>query len=370
MPEYLIIGGKDSSQALAALAAAADIAATGDDVIVDIIVPTDVADIVRMSEVPRRVIAANIAPTAPDGFSPDKPSGGWRGVLSAAQTAAKSAANAATKNFAQYRELMDEIRMVRYTAAFDTVADAAALLVARMASADKIIGFSAGVIPDAAPGAVLMYHEPRGVPSNLPHREKCRRLVSQQLDFTLTPTPKWRFRSFSPPSWAPSPPFILTGGRIPEPFSEVLADAGMPVVETPSDATVEEIFAAATVASSVAGSGLTAELAAAAGTRTFFIGSEKHRPPEATLTESPAALREAIVAAPPSIEPTPAIVENETPPPAEPEKPAAESSSSETLKTSDTSKTSETPETSETSKTPETSETPPPASGGLRIKLD
>lgn len=361
MPEYLIIGGKNSDQALAAMAVAADINATGDDVIVDIIVPADAADIVRLSEVPRRVIAANVAPTPPSGFSPEIPSGGWRGVLSAAQTAAKSAADAAAKNFSQYRELTDEIRMVRYTMAFDIVADPSALLMARMASTEKIIGFAPGVIPNAAPGSALMYHEPRTVPSSLSYREKCRRLVAQQLNFSLTPVPEWRFRTFTPPAWSPSSPFILIGGRIPAPFSEVLADAGMPVVETPSDATVEEIFAAATAASSVAGSGLTTDLAAAAGARTFFIGSEKHCPPEATLTESPAALREALVAAPPvestsfveetppvdatpspSVEEAPSLVENETPPPAEPKKSDTDSSPSKT----------------------------PPASGGLRIKLD
>ncbi|MGI9298497.1 MAG: hypothetical protein ACR2QC_11470 [Gammaproteobacteria bacterium] len=294
MAEYLVIGGKNEDAVLHALAVAADIATKKADAQVDIATSPALAPVARLGKTPRRVVEVKIAPSAP-GVSLDAlknaPSGGWKGVFSFAQKAAKTAALSARNQFGQYRELAEELRIVRYDAVVDLDGDAAGLLAAKLAAADKVFGFAADNLPDAAPGASLLYHDTRAVPRNLPRREQCRRLAADCLGYTPPARPEWDFADPPPPANAPAPPFLLIGGKIPEPFMEILRAAGPPLFapESPAD-----ILAAARICECAAGNGIAVALAAAAGARALFIGGAANSPPEATATESPTALQQEI----------------------------------------------------------------------------
>lgn len=294
MAEYLVIGGKNDEAALHALAVGADIAAKM-NAQVDIAVAPAAAAVARLGKTPRRVVEVHITAPSVPGISLDAmkqaPSGGWKGVMSFARAAAKTAAGAAKQQFGQYRELADELRLVRYDVVVDISGDAVGLLAARIADTPKVLGFATENIPDAAPGASLLYHDSRAVPSNLPRREQCRRLAAAGFGYTLQPRPEWNFIDSPPPAGLPEVPFILIGGGIPAPFMEILCVSGLPLFtpETPAD-----MLAAARRASCAVGNGIAIAIAAAAGAHTLFIGGAAHTPPEAATTESPTALKNAI----------------------------------------------------------------------------
>ena len=365
MADYLIIGGKNDDSALCALAVAADIAVKL-DAQTDIATTPARAPIVRLGRNLRRVVEVDIAPSSTPDVSLDAlknaPSGGWKGMLSFAKKAAQDAAVSARQNFGQYRALADDLRLVRYDAAVDLDADAAGLLAARLASATKVLGFASENIPDAAPGASLLYHDARAVPRSLPRREQCRRLAAAFFGYTLDPRPPWDFIAPPLPANAPAAPFILIGGDIPEPFMEILRAAGLPLFAPDSPA---DMLAAAQAGECAVGSGVAVSIAAAAGARALFIGGAAHAPPEATTTESPSALQDALAQALTAARlqkseteesPSPPSAQNLTPQNAAAQKPEDNSASSQ-----DTAHAQES-----AAEAAETAEKSP--SGGLRLK--
>ncbi|MGI9307541.1 MAG: hypothetical protein ACR2P5_09635 [Gammaproteobacteria bacterium] len=327
MPEYLIIGGKTEDAAPAALAVAADLAGR-QEAQVDIAAPVAHQDAVSLSACVRRVVGFDLTPSAKPDLSMDslkqKAAGGWRGLLSAARGAARGAA----ENFEQYRGLRDELRLARYDMIIDLNADAGSVIIARLADSVKVAGFSAENLPGAAPGMALFYHDSYAVPSNLPRLEQCRRLAGRALNYEPGPQPGWNFKDFPRPEWTPAAPFILLGGKIPAPFGEILTGANLPLCGAPPAPAPPEtisppdLLALAAAAVCVAGNGLAAGLGAALRKPVFFIGGKPQLPPNAVLTDSPAALKESLDGVLRRLHPPAA-------PKSAPDSPSADSASSE-----------------------------------------
>ncbi len=360
MPEYLVIGGDDES-AVHAMAVAADLVNHVPGAQADIAVPAGQKTAAELGSNARRVVGFELAPSSVPNISvgaiKEAAGGGWKNLMSAARGKAKEAAAAATENFGQYRELREELRLARYDVVFDLYAGAGSVLVARSAAAVKVVGFAAENIPHAPPGLTLLYHENHPAPKNIPRREQCRMLAARTLGYECSPHPEWNFKPFSPPAWAPPPPFILLGGHIPAPFAEILSAAGAPLVgesppaeAPPQPVSAGELLALAAAAACVVGGGLAAALGTAQKTPVFFIGGKQRMPPNAILTDSPAALKEALDGVlhaadsppPPEISPKTDSAAEELPPP----------------ESSDISKESASPDSTA------------PDSGGLRIRKD
>ena len=308
MPEYLVIGGAGES-AVNALAVAADLVNHTSGAQADIAVPLAHKEIAELSNNVRRVVGFEIASSpVPDislGAFKEAAGGGWKNMLSAARGKVKEAAESAAENYGQYKILREELHLARYDVVFDLQADAGSVIVARCAESVRVVGFATDNIPNAPPGLTLLYHDNYPAPKSIPRRQQCRTLAARALGYEFSPQPEWNFKPVSPPASAPNSPFILLGGNVPEPFAKILTDAGLPLVggangaggaedSAAAEFTPGELLALAGAASCVAGGGLAAALGTATGTPVMFIGGKEHMPPNAVLTDSPAALKEAL----------------------------------------------------------------------------
>ena len=350
MAEYLVIGCKDEDSAMSALAVAADIAAAK-DAQVDIATSPQCAPIIRLGKTPRQVLEIDISPSMPADLSWETvkkaPFSGMKNLLSAASKASKIAASSAMENFKQYRETIEKLRLAHYDAALDLDATAAGLFAARSANTEKVYGFAAENIPDAAPGASLLYHESRAVSKNMSRREQCRKLAAQILNYAPPPLPEWDFIDTTPPADIPESPFILLCGKIPAPFMAALNETGLPLY-TP-DSEINTLAAARMCRFAV---GTNISIPAAAGVKSFFIGGATYPLPNSHTVESPSALREGIAALPGASPP-----EAKTPP----EMPKAETA--EMPKAETAAETLPKAETAADENPPES----PSSGGGLKI---
>ena len=352
MSEYLIVGGKNDDTVLSALAVAADLHSQK-EAQVDIAVPPARVELAQLGKTPRRIVAANVTPSGiPQLAEKAKtPGGGWRGMLTAAQSVAQSAAQSAKQNFSQYRELAEELRLTRYDVVIDLDADAAGLVVARIANAEKILGFAAANIPNAATGASLLYHETRAPSTKLPYRTQCRLLAGLYFGYEPSSIPEWNFKETPPPPpWVPNSRFILQAGNVPPPFAEILSGSDIDTVLLPANATAAEILAAVTAAAVIVGNGIAATLATTTTNRVLFIGGAQHLPPGAILIESPAALKDEFTTIAPPAVAAPTPTPTTTPPDME------------------TTTAAPTTPPADTEVTPTAATTPAPSGGGLQIK--
>lgn len=317
MPDYLLIHGQSDSAVINAMAVAEDLQRK-QGAQVDIVVPPERQAIAELCLTLRRVVAVDIAPSVPQlplaelKTELQSEHGGWknkllaatqsRALLNTVKSGVKSVAEAALSNFRQYRDLLDELRLVGYDAVIDLDANAFSMLVSRAAKTKKIIGFAAANINNAPAGLELLYHETRVVPKNLSRLQQCRQLAARTLGYEPDPQPAWQLKPCPPPPWMPPTPFILVGGKVPPPFVKTAAAAGLPLlgdfpdsaIKPPAPPAIGDWAALAKAAAVVIDSDVFAALATATGTPTIFIGGKKDMPDNALLAESPAALQSAL----------------------------------------------------------------------------
>ena len=311
MPEYLLTHGRSDTAVVEAMAVAEDLYRK-QDAQVDFAVPAERREIAELCLTWRRVVAVDIAPAAVPRWPSKLTGGGWRDKLRAAaqsgelldavKSGVKNITVAAHKNFRQYRDLLDDLRLPHYDAVIDLDASALSMLIARTVKAQKIIGFAAADLPNAPAGTDFMYHQTQAMPKNLSSLQRCRHLAARALGYEPNSRPAWNIKPCPPPKWLPATPFILIGGEVPEPFVKVAAAAEVPLLGDFADATIKppaapsitELAALAQAAVVVIGNGTVVALATAVGAQTVFIGGKKDAPDNALLAESPAALQKAL----------------------------------------------------------------------------
>ena len=309
VPDYLLVRGKSPENAVDALAVAADMDAVSEEVQVDIATTGNLVDYLEVGGAVRRVVGID----APDieeikGLNFSETDGGWGKKLF---SAAKSLTKMAGENARNYWGMAETLRLVRYDAVFDLDASAFSLAVARLAKADRIVGFDVSGLSNPAPGAAMMYHETYLIAKELSREMRARRLVARHLDYAIGGR-RNHLRETPPLSVAPSEDFVLLCGQVPRPFREAVEAREIVVIseaDGPYDALSGlERVALARQAKAAVGDGGGLGLAAVAGAAALFIGALSEKPENAVAVTTPTELNGALesLLSPPPPEPSPA----------------------------------------------------------------
>ena len=332
MAEYLIISGKSEVSVIDALAVAIDIDQHIPNAQVDITVHPTGAPIAAISQTPRQIIIADMKPPATPDLSTTPPitptatsSGGWKNLMAVAQSATGKIVKSAVENFDHYKKLREELRLTQYDVVFDLAADPTAVMISRLARANKIVGFGDA---ESSPAKTLLYHESISVSDKLSRRARCRKLASQYLEYKIDNDNNWQW-TVAPATSADK--FILTCANLPEPFMNILTAAATPLRGDNDALSASDILSFAQSAICAVGSDITAEIAAAANTPTLFIGRRFDCPDNAQLIESPTELKTALdnilhnISQPPTnlSNASDSLTDNSPPPPANESKPDA-----------------------------------------------